>query len=486
MDRTGRMIMTASLLAAALLGPGAGAQERSAPAAPGDPAALVAPYAPVIERIIDAALTEGQAYPILESLVKAAPHRLSGSSGADDAVAWAVAKMEELGFENVRTEPVTVPRWERGDVERLRVIAPVDEAVDLPVLALGGSVATPEGGLRGELVEVHSLDELLRWGDELRGKIVFFNRPMDPRAIATFDAYGGAVDQRVWGAARAAPHGAVATIVRSMTTRLDDFPHTGAMRYEDGKPRIPSMAVSTNGAEHLSGLLRRGPVTVEMELASRWHDDVESANVVGELVGRERPDEIVLVGGHLDCWDVGQGAHDDGSGCSQSLEVIRLLRSLDLRPRRTIRCVLFMNEENGLAGARTYRSDHDAEMPRHVFALESDRGGFTPRGFTTNANPEALATLRAIGAGLETIGAERVVRGSGGADVNPMMDAGVIVAGFLPDSQRYFDVHHSWNDTLDRVSARELQLGAAAMAALLYVVADMETTLPRNPVPPSR
>ncbi len=486
MDTKHGLIMTGLLAGLALLAPDAPAQDdRPDPALSGGEA-VVATYATTIEQIIEEALTKGQAYPLLESLVRAAPHRLSGSAGAADAVAWARSMMEELGFQNVRLEPVTVPRWERGAIERLRVVAPATEAIDLPVLALGGSVATPEGGLRGEIVEVHSLDELLKWGSDLDGKIVFFNRPMDPRNIATFDAYGGAVDQRVWGAARAAPHGAIATIVRSMTTRLDDFPHTGAMRYEDGGPRIPSLAVSTNGAEHLSALLKRGPVTVEVELASRWHDDVLSANVVGELVGSERPDEVVVVGGHLDGWDVGQGAHDDGSGCAQSLESIRLLKSLGLRPRRTIRCVLFMNEENGLAGARNYRQEHDHEMSRHVFALESDRGGFTPRGFTTNANPEALAVLKAIGRHLEPIGADRVVRGSGGADVNPMQDAGVIVAGFLPDSQRYFDVHHSWNDTLDRVSARELQLGAAAMAALLYVVADMEPRLPHNPVTESR
>jgi hypothetical protein len=313
--------------------------------------------------------------------------------------------------------------------------------------------------------------------------VVFFNRPMDGTLLSTGRAYGEAVDQRVAGPAAASRLGAVACVVRSMTTRLDDVPHTGVTRFPEGTGPIPALAVSTKGAERLAGLLAAGPVRVRVRSDCRALDPVLSANVVGELAGREKPEEILVVGGHLDAWDVGQGAHDDGAGCCQAIEAARLLRELDLRPRRTIRVVLFMNEENGQAGGRAYAHDHREELARHVLALESDAGGFTPRGFGTNAAPEAFAALREISPLLEPLGAGGLWPGGGGADIAPMASAGVVMVGYRPDTHRYFDLHHSALDTIEAVNERELSLGTAAIASFLFAVAEREERLPPNPPP---
>jgi Zn-dependent M28 family amino/carboxypeptidase len=393
--------------------------------------------------------------------------------------------MLDDGLENVRLEPCLVTHWERGAPEVLKLVGPAEVAgEELSVLALGGSVATPEGGLTAGVVEVTSFEELAALGDGARGKLVFFNRPMDASLVNTFEAYGGAVGQRVRGAVEAARVGAVGAIVRSMTTRLDAFPHTGGMRYADDVARVPAVAISTLGAERLHALLAAGKdVRLHLELDCRQYEDAPSFNVVGELVGREKPEEVVVLGGHLDCWDVGQGAHDDGGPCCQTIEAVRLLRSLSLRPRRTLRVVLFMNEENGLKGARAYYAAHRDEMDGHVMALESDAGAFTPRGFRTDAPPPARAVLEAIASLFAAAGAERVIEGaigSGGADVSPMAASGVITTGYLPDPQRYFDLHHSAKDTLAEVSPRELELGAGLIAALVFVVADLSEALPRR------
>jgi hypothetical protein len=438
--------------------------------------------AQVAQRILSAALTRGQAYANLRRLTRVAPRRLSGSEGAARAVAWAEGAMRSAGLENVRLEPCTVPHWVRGEVERLVITAPAElEGQELPILALGGSVATPPGGLEAGVVVVRDFAELEAEGFDARGKFVLFNRPMDDASLSTFDAYGSAVEQRTQGAARAAQVGAVGSITRALTTLRNDVPHTGAMGYWPGVPKVPAVAVSTNGADRIEQLLREGvELRLRLELACETLPDAASFNVVGELVGRELPDEIVLVGAHLDAWDVGQGAHDDGAGCVQALEALRLLKVLDLRPRRTLRVVLFMNEENGLGGGRAYYAAHVGEMAKHVLAIESDSGGFTPRGFTSDAQPGALAALQGIAAWLAGSGADSVRTGEGGADISPMAQSGVPLVGYEPDSQRYFDLHHSELDVFEAVNERELSLGAAAIAVLAWGVAEREKLLPRH------
>jgi len=470
--------------------PAQAAEPGPAPAPPPGVAPTPSPeieaYRPVVESLVRQSLVDGQAFNLLTSLCTAAPHRLSGSPGAATAVDWAQRAMQAAGLENVRLLPCTVPTWVRGDVARLTLLAPVElEGQQLPILALGGSVGTPEGGLEGELVEITSWDQIDALGpDALAGKIAFFNRPMDPSLLDYGAAYGGAVDQRGRGASESARHGGVAALVRSMTCRLDDVPHTGAMHYAEGVPRVPAAAVSTLGADKLSALLRSGQrVTARLALDCRTLPDSPSADVLGEIVGREHPEQVVLVGGHLDGWDVGQGAMDDGGGCCQAIEALRLMKALGLRPRRTVRAVLFMNEENGGRGAQAYREAQQQAaggLDGHVLAIESDSGPFTPRAFTTDAGPAALDRLRQIGALLRETGLEDVRPGGGGADIDGLRAGGVPLMAYAPDGQRYFDLHHSERDTLEQISPREINLGAACIAAMAYVVADLPDTLPRN------
>lgn len=443
------------------------------------------PHREDVARLVQDALSSGQAPAMLRRLCEAAPSRLAGSPGAEAAVEWARREMIRAGLRNVHLEAVTVPHWERGPVESLVLLGADGAApVELAACALGGSVGTPNGPIEAEVVEVKDAAELEALGEEARGKFVFFNQPMDAGLEDPFQAYVGAVWQRGRGASEAARRGGVGALVRSMTQRLDDVPHTGAMGYSADVEEVPAVAVSTLAANELSRRLARGErVRVRLELSCRTLGEAPGANVVGELLGRERPEEILVVGGHLDAWDKGVGAHDDGSGCVQALEAARLLLASGLRPRRTIRVVMFANEENGTRGARGYHAAHADEMERHVMALESDRGGFAPRGFTGQFAPESLPRLRAMTALLRGIGAERMDPGYGGVDISPMAADGVPLFGLRPDPQRYFDVHHSANDTLESVHPRELELGAAAMATLLYLVAEDDRPLRRLPAP---
>lgn len=431
--------------------------------------------------LIAEALERGRAFVHLQSLLAAAPSRLAGSGGAQSAVLWAEATMKSIGLANVRQEPCDVPQWIRGSIATLRVAAPDDaQLTKLPIVALGGSVATDAAGLSAEVVEVKSFDELRALGNAARGKFVFFNRPMDPRKLDPFEAYGGAVDQRSRGAIEAAKAGGVGAIVRSMTLRLDDFPHTGAMRYEDGVAQVPSVAISTAGAERLSTLLKRTPKTrLSLTLDCRTEADVPSANVVGEIVGSKKPEEIVLLGAHLDAWDIGVGAHDDGAGCAHVLEAARLMLAIGAQPERTVRICLFMNEENGLRGALAYAKTHADEVERHVLALESDRGGFAPRGIGTNATGATFERLRSFLDAAAGSGADRLFEGGGGADLSPLERQGVLCCEFLPDAQRYFDYHHCGRDTLDAVHPRELELGAGVIAAFAWRAAGADVVLER-------
>jgi carboxypeptidase Q len=440
-------------------------------------------YREPLERILREGLRTCTAHELLLDLCRTAPHRLSGSSGAADAVKWAKQALERAGLENVRLEPCSVPFWERGSTAEL-ALAGADGSVSaaserLAIAALGPSVPTPVEGLTAEVVEVHDFEELRALGDSARGKIVFFNRSMDASLADTFEAYGKAVDQRWGGAREAAKAGGIAAIVRSMTTRLDDLPHTGSMGYEEGVPKVPAVAISTHGAERLAARLKKAPVRARLRLDCRQHEDQPSFNVVGELPGSELASEVLVVGGHLDAWDLAEGATDDGAGCAQSIEAVRLIKALGLKPKRTLRVVLFMNEENGLRGAKAYAESHKDELEQHVLAMESDRGGFTPRGFESDASPEGLELLRAAAELLSPIGIGFVRPGSGGADVGPLGRAGVPTIGYVPDCQRYFDIHHCERDTVAQVSPRELELGAISMAGMLYVVADVPERLPR-------
>jgi Zn-dependent M28 family amino/carboxypeptidase len=448
-----------------------------------------------VEQLVRTALTRGEAYASLQELCRTAPQRLSGSPGLATAEEWALRRMRAIGLENVHAEPCLVPRWVRGHVAKLAVVEPASAAETfLPILALGGSVGTSRGPaspalgggapVRGELVVVQSFEELRALGERARGKIVLFDRAMDPGETDPFEAYGKAVDQRAQGAVEAAKAGAVAALVRSLTLRLDDLPHTGSMRYVDGVERIPAAAISTAGAARLAQLARtNASVVLTLALDCRSEEDVEAHNIVGELPGTTHAQEIVVVGGHLDAWDIGQGAHDDGAGCVEALEALRLVRACGLAPRRTLRCVLWTNEENGLRGAFAYKDAHAAELDRHVLAIESDRGGFAPRGFETNATGAAWEALAGIAALLEPYGAGRLVRGGGGADTIPLERAGVNVMSFVPDAARYFDVHHCARDTIESVHPRELELASGVLAALVYCVAELETPLSRPPPP---
>lgn len=430
-------------------------------------------YQDIAEKIIDTALEQRAAYEMLRELTQEIGARLSGSPAAAAAVEWARQTMERYGLQNVRLQPVMVPHWVRGDVEEAIVVnSPLVGTRPLTICALGGSVGTPPEGITAEVVEVKSFDEVRALGDRARGKILFYNRPMDPKQRNTFAAYGGAVYQRGRGAVEAARVGAVGVLVRSMTTRLDNVPHTGGMRYEEGVPEIPAAAISTVDAEFLSGLLQaQGSVRVHLRLSCKTLPDVLSYNVIGELPGSVHPEEIVLLGGHLDSWDKGEGAHDDGAGCVQSIEALRLLKELQLQPARTLRVVLFMNEENGLRGGREYARQVKASGEKHIAAIESDRGGFTPRGFTVDAAPEVLEKIQRWAPLLRSIEADQIRSGGGGADISPLKAFGVPTLGLLVDSHRYFDYHHSDSDTFDKVNERELELGAAAMAILGYVLA---------------
>ncbi|MFN0033578.1 MAG: M20/M25/M40 family metallo-hydrolase [Saprospiraceae bacterium] len=424
-----------------------------------------------VDRIYDQSLTDGRCYPWLEHLSLRIGHRLSGSLGAEKAVNWAKTMLDTLGLDSVWLQPCMVPHWVRGDYENVTATFSRG-SLKLNALALGGSVS---GKLEAEVVEIKTWEQLDQLGEAaIKGKIVFYNRPMDPTKIRTFEAYGGCVDQRVGGASRAAKYGAVAVLVRSMTLRLDDFPHTGTMRYDSAYPLIPAAAISTVAASNLEYMIENeSDLRVSILLTCKTLPDAPSFNVIGEIRGSERPNDIILVGGHLDSWDVGHGAHDDGAGVVQSMDVLRVLKSLGYRPRHTIRCVLFMNEENGLRGGQAYAKEVERKGEYPLASIESDAGGFTPRGFSFEGNEAVfgkfLEKVKAFEPLFEPYGL-KFTKGGSGADISPLKGFNGLLSGYLPDSQRYFDYHHAASDTFDKVNKRELELGTASMAALVYLI----------------
>ena len=423
-------------------------------------------------RKIAAEITEnGKAYADLQELTTIGP-RLSGSEGAAKAVEWAKRKMESYGFDRVVLQPAMVPRWTRGDNERATVISAA-RPISLKVAALGNSIGTPKDGIEAGVVEVQGLDEVKMLGARVRGKIVFYNRPMDPKPKNTFKAYGRAVDQRASGPSVAAKEGAVAVLVRSVTTLDDDCPHTGILDYAKDVRMIPAAALSIRSANELSALLKSNPkLTLNLKLSAAQHSPVRSFNVIGEITGRDLAREYVVVGGHLDSWDLGTGAHDDGAGVVQSIEVLRALKTLGIRPRRSIRAVLFMAEEFGAFGAKEYASQVKAKGEKHVAAIESDRGGFAPEGFEVEGDTKAVASVKRWSPYLTPLHAGSIEKGAGGSDVGLLAPLGAVPIGFVPDSTHYFDFHHSTRDRVDAVDSKELHAGAAAIATLAYLIAE--------------
>jgi carboxypeptidase Q len=427
-------------------------------------------YDPAARKIVEEAIGSNRSYEMLTDLCTTVGNRISGSAQAARAVEWAKKRMEEEGFDNVHLEPVMVPQWVRGPVEEASLIYGSGRREPLKITTLGGSIGTPPEGITAEIVEVKSFEELRRLGDKAKGKIIFYNRPMDRKQISTFSAYGGAVDQRGGGAIMASHAGGVAAMVRSMTTRIDDFPHTGGMGYVDTVKKVPGFAISTLQAERISKLLANGErLKLHIELSAQTLPDVESFNVVGELTGTDKPGEVIVIGGHLDSWDIGQGAHDDGAGCVQSIEALRILKKLGLKPKRTIRAVMFMNEENGLRGGIGYAAK-DRPGEKHLAAIESDEGGFRPRGFGI-ADSAAFKKIAPWAPLFSFFDADLIRLGGGGADISPMGPKGIPLMSMIVDTHRYFDSHHSDNDNLAAVNERELAFGAAAMAILTYVMA---------------
>jgi hypothetical protein len=425
-----------------------------------------------IKAIYKSSLTNSKCYSWLDYLSNKIGARLSGSANAEKAVQYTKGQLETLGLDRVYLQEVMVPKWVRGEKETA-YIQDKKTKINVPVCALGGSIATAKNGLTAEVIEVQSIKELEALGNKIKGKIVFFNRPMEQENIETFTSYGGCVDQRYAGAKEASKFGAVGTIVRSMNLRLDDFPHTGAQSYGDipKSQYIPTAAISTNGAELLSKTLKNNPnLKFYLKMSCQQMDDALSYNVIGEIKGSEHPENIMVVGGHLDSWDLADGSHDDGAGIVQSMEVINIFKNLGYKPKNTIRVVLFMNEENGGKGGKKYEELSKANKENHIFALESDSGGFSPRGFSFEADDANFNKIVSWKNLFEPYLIHSFVKGHGGSDIEPLTSKSIVKAGLKPDSQRYFDYHHASNDKFDAINKRELELGAATMASLMYLM----------------
>lgn len=421
--------------------------------------------------IYDEVLVNGEAYENLRYLCKDIGNRLSGSKNAQKAVDWSFELMKSYKFDKVWLQEVMVPNWKRGNIEECFIEDEDGNKTQLSITALGGTIGT-DGILEASVIEVNSLEDLQsRDRKEIEGKIVFISHAFDQRLISTGQAYGVCGSIRYHGAAEASYKGAVGVIVRSLSSIDDDFAHTGSMSYRDSIPKIPAVAVSVEGSNYLSKLLMERDQVMSLELNCETHADTISYNVIADITGSEHPEKVMVVGGHLDSWDIGEGAHDDGAGIVQSLEVLRVFKALDIKPKHTLRCVFYMNEENGTRGARKYAAwakENEDEIP--WVAIESDIGGFTPRGFSIKADDiyyEAILEWMDL---FRPYYSNLLVKGWGGVDIGKLEDQGTVLIGYLPDTQRYFDLHHSGNDVFENVNKRELQLGAAAMTSLLYLI----------------
>jgi carboxypeptidase Q len=425
----------------------------------------------VLASIFDEALTSRTAYNQLEYLCRNAGGRLDGSVASLRAIEFTRQFLMNAGADTVWLQKVMVPHWKRGN-ELCRVNSRALGSQDLSVSALGLSEGTSPDGITSGIIEVHDFDELKSLGrSKIEGKIVFFNRPADNKLINTFAGYGGAVNQRTSGASEASKYGASAVIVRSVTQSLDDFPHTGVTHYADGVKRIPAMAVSTLDAELLSSWLKQdSSLTVHLISTCINLPDTISFNVIGEIRGYQKPGEIITVGGHLDSWDITEGAHDDGGGCIQAIEMLRIYNKLGIKPKRTVRAVMFMNEEMSSTGGKAYAEEAGRKGEVHYAALESDRGVMSPRGFGFDADGARLEKLRSLAKFFVPYNIRDFDSGGGGSDISPLKSLGALQIGYIPDVQRYFSYHHSANDTFSQVNIRELQMGSAAIASLIYLL----------------
>jgi carboxypeptidase Q len=428
----------------------------------------------IIRQIYDLQLTGSPVYENLRHLTKNIGNRISGSENLEAAIEYSRKLLSEYGCDTVYLQPVIVPNWKRGEKEVLRIIdTPARINRDLNCLALGNSIATGAGGISGEVIEIHGLETLKQaHPEQVKGKIVFLNQCMDPAYINTFNAYAAASDQRNYAALEASKKGAIAVIVRSLCIDHDDFPHTGYTEYHEDVRKIPAVALSTNDSDLLSEQLKAEPNTrLYLELHCQTGEKVRSHNVIGEIKGAVYPDEMIAVGGHIDSWDVGEGVQDDGGACMQAIEVIRTFRELGIQPRRSIRVVLWTDEENGWGGNIEYARVSRSKNERHIAALEADNGVFTPLGFYFNTeNKEGRDRLIAWKPLFEPYQLTLFKEGHTGADIEQLKDSTIVLLGLKTDSQRYFSLHHSEKDVFESVNKRELELGAAAMASMVYLI----------------
>ncbi len=426
----------------------------------------------MIRNIFNFELLKGTCYEALGDLCLNIGSRLSGSKGSEEAIEWAKEKMESYGFDTVYLQEVWVPHWVRGKEEKCYLLGPSKyNKRSFNVLALGNSIGTGKNGVQGNIVEIQDLKELDSLGDSIQNKIVFVNKRMDPTIVNTGQAYADVAAIRYRGPAEAARQGAVGVIVRSLTNGIDNIPHTGSTGYIEGIPRIPAVAISTMDADFLSKILKEDQeVEIYFETFCETYENRLSYNVIGEIKGSSYPLEYILVGGHLDSWDVGHGAHDDGAGCTQAMESLRILKSIGYQPKRTLRAVMFMNEENGLRGGKTYASQAELNNEKHIAAIESDTGGFTPRGFSLDGTDKTFHQFSGWRTYFSPYLIDLFTRGGSGADISPLKDQGVQLIGLRPDNQRYFKYHHTNEDTFDKINQRELELGAAAMSSLVYLI----------------
>jgi carboxypeptidase Q len=426
----------------------------------------------VVKSIFNEALLHGESYSNLNYLCKKVGHRLTGSPQAEKAIDWGLKVVSSYDIDDAYKQKIDAPHWIRGEKEEVKLNGELLEAI-----ALGGSIGT-KTPIVAKVVEVNGVEDIDNFKEgELEGAIVFFNKPFDKSKINTFEAYGACASQRYWGAAAAAKQGAVGVLVRSLTTLTDHFPHTGSMAYDDEVKKIPAVAISTAHSDMLHNLLKaKKEAEISMDLSCYSTTDVKTYNVIGEIKGSEFPDEVIVVGAHLDSWDVGEGAHDDGAGVVQCMEVLRMFSKLDLNPKHTIRMVLYMNEESGNLGGKTYAQEAKNNKENHICAIETDRGGFSPRGFAIDGNASQIKNIASWKQLLEPYGLHYFEKGYGGVDIGPLkrkdniVNPNLVLLGLYPDPQRYFDYHHSADDVFENVNQRELELGGASIASMVYLI----------------